>query len=108
MQIYPKVVMWCVCFQYLQLPKKEEVNINFRSYWNAGVFYTFDFIANIPSKVVGLKDYMVDFASSPSTENKPEASKIEESAAVLSEEAAVPPVTPEVSSPEKLQAQETQ
>lgn len=57
-------------FQYLHLPKKEDVNINFRSYWNTGVFYTFDFIANLPSKVVSLKDYVVDFASSPSVDGK--------------------------------------
>ncbi|KAK8747510.1 hypothetical protein OTU49_016428 [Cherax quadricarinatus] len=51
--------------KYLHLPKKEDVNVNFRSYWNSGVFYTFDFIANIPTKVIGIKDAILDFASSP-------------------------------------------
>ncbi|KAK3865151.1 hypothetical protein Pcinc_029220 [Petrolisthes cinctipes] len=51
--------------KYLHFPKKDDVNINFRSYWNTGVFYTFDFVANFPSKVGSLKDYIVDFASSP-------------------------------------------
>ncbi|XP_042855745.1 uncharacterized protein LOC122242517 [Penaeus japonicus] len=74
--------------KYLQLPKKEDVNINFRSYWNTGVFYTFDFIANIPSKVTGLKDSAVDLVSSSLASEKP---KEEEIKAEESQAAASPP-----------------
>lgn len=106
----------CVCvsqnnntfpFQYLHLPKKEDVNINFRSYWNTGVFYTFDFIANLPSKVVGLKDYLVDFASSPSTDAKQneQPPKVEESSAVP--EAAAPSPATETPAAQEKPAEET-
>jgi len=47
------------------LPKKDDVNVNFRSYWNAGVFWTFGTIADLPSKVIGLKDSLFQFASPP-------------------------------------------
>ncbi|XP_027235910.1 uncharacterized protein QIL1 isoform X2 [Penaeus vannamei] len=72
--------------KYLQLPKKEDVNINFRSYWNTGIFYTFDFIANIPTKIIGLKDSTVDFISSSFASEKPKEveSKPEESQAAAS------------------------
>lgn len=87
--------------QYLHLPKKEDVNINFRSYWNAGVFYTFDFVANLPSKVVSLKDYAMDFASSPPADKQDEQpGKAEESKAVP-EAAAPPPATEAPSSQDK-------
>ncbi|XP_076051581.1 uncharacterized protein LOC143031518 [Oratosquilla oratoria] len=43
-----------------KLPKKDDVNVNFRSHWNTGIFYTFDFLANLPGKVGSLKDYTVD------------------------------------------------
>nr|XP_045625204.1 MICOS complex subunit MIC13-like [Procambarus clarkii] len=72
--------------KYLHLPKKDDVNVNFRSYWNTGVFYTFDFIANLPTKVVGIKDSIVDFASSPPVSakqseehHKRDGAKLEES-----------------------------
>ncbi|KAG0720863.1 MICOS complex subunit MIC13 QIL1 [Chionoecetes opilio] len=83
--------------KYLNLPKKEDVNINFRSYWNTGVFYTFDFVANVPSKVVSLKDYVVDFATSPPAVAKKgdETSKAEESTPVQSEAAVAPEVSAE-------------
>ncbi|XP_063600559.1 uncharacterized protein LOC134776743 [Penaeus indicus] len=74
--------------KYLQLPKKEDVNINFRSYWNTGVFYSFDFIANIPTKIVGLKDSAVGFVSSSFASEKP---KEEESKPEESQAAAAPP-----------------
>ncbi|XP_045121681.1 MICOS complex subunit MIC13-like [Portunus trituberculatus] len=95
--------------KYLQLPKKDDVNVNFRSYWNSGVFYTFDFIANIPSKVGNLKDYIVDFASSPHVDKKENEapSKTEETTPVSSEAAETPPAAPEASSEEKPPAEET-
>lgn len=93
-------------FQYLHLPKKEDVNINFRSYWNAGVFYTFDFIANLPSKVINLKDYVVDFASSPSVSDKKEESeKVEESNA--EPKAADPSPAPEVLASQEKATEDT-
>merc|ERR1711970_1511391 len=49
----------------LPLPKADDTNINYRSYWNSGVFWTFGTIADSPSKVISLKDYLLDFASSP-------------------------------------------
>ncbi|XP_050719676.1 MICOS complex subunit MIC13-like [Eriocheir sinensis] len=92
--------------KYLKLPKKEDVNINFRSYWNTGVFYTFDFIANLPSKVVNLKDYVVDFASSPPADGKQEQTgKAEESKAVP--EAAAPPPAPEAPAAQEKTTEET-
>ena len=97
-------------FQYLQLPKKDDVNVNFRSYWNSGVFYTFDFIANIPSKVGNLKDYIVDFASSPvdKKENEaPAATNTEEVTPVSSLAAEAPAAAAEASSQEKPPAEET-
>merc|ERR1712106_103831 len=48
------------------LPKKDDENVNFRSYWNSGVFWTFGTIADFPSKVISLKDTVVGFATSPS------------------------------------------
>jgi len=47
------------------LPKKDDENVNFRSYWNSGVFWTFGTIADFPSKVISLKDSVVGFATSP-------------------------------------------
>ncbi|KAK8385446.1 hypothetical protein O3P69_016338 [Scylla paramamosain] len=94
--------------KYLQLPKKDDVNVNFRSYWNSGVFYTFDFIANLPSKVGNLKDYIVDFASSPADKKENEApSKAEETTPVQSEATEAPPAAAEASSEEKPPAEET-
>lgn len=49
----------------LPLPKADDENVNYRSYWNSGVFWTFGTIADFPSKVISLKDYLFDFASSP-------------------------------------------
>jgi len=49
----------------LPLPKKDDENVNFRSYWNSGVFWTFGTIADFPSKVISLKDSVVGFATSP-------------------------------------------
>lgn len=94
-------------FQYLHLPKKEDVNINFRSYWNTGVFYTFDFIANLPSKVVNLKDYFVDFATSPPGDGKQDeqAEKVEESKAAA--EVAAPAPAPEVPASQEKPTEET-
>lgn len=93
-------------FQYLKLPKKEDVNINFRSYWNTGVFYTFDFIANLPSKIVSLKDYVADFASSPPADGKQEqAGNAEESKPVP--EAVTPPPTPEAPAAQEKTTEET-
>lgn len=63
--IYNNYLYSTYLFQYLTIPKKEVVNVNFRSYWNTGVFYTFDFIANIPAHTAGIKDYIVGFATSP-------------------------------------------
>lgn len=94
-------------FQYLKLPKKEDVNINFRSYWNTGVFYTFDFIANVPSKIVSLKDYVADFASSPPADGKQEeqAGNAEESKTVP--EAVTSPPTPEAPAAQEKTTEET-
>lgn len=102
--------MCSVLFQYLQLPKKDDVNVNFRSYWNSGVFYTFDFIANIPSKVGNLKDYIVDFASSPPADKKENEApnKTEETTPVQSETAEAPAAAAAAaSSEEKPPAEET-
>merc|ERR1719209_145763 len=49
----------------LPLPKKDDENVNFRSYWNSGVFWTFGTIADFPSKVISLKGSVVGFATSP-------------------------------------------
>ncbi|XP_064088769.1 MICOS complex subunit MIC13-like [Macrobrachium nipponense] len=74
--------------KYLLLPKPDDVNVNFRSYWNSGVFYTFDFVANIPQKIGNVKNMVVGFvsssaqSSSPADTPKPEAtSKTEETPA---------------------------
>jgi len=49
----------------LPIPKADDANVNYRSYWNSGVFWTFRTIADFPSKVIGLKDYIFDFATPP-------------------------------------------
>ncbi|XP_071523926.1 MICOS complex subunit MIC13 [Panulirus ornatus] len=79
--------------KYLQLPKKEVVNVNFRSYWNSGVFTTFDFIANLPENVVGIKDSIIEFVTSPSIPAKQneELQKLEEKESEdIHQEASIP------------------
>ncbi|XP_066953854.1 MICOS complex subunit MIC13 [Macrobrachium rosenbergii] len=84
--------------KYLLLPKPDDVNVNFRSYWNSGVFYTFDFVANVPQKIGNVKNMVVGFvsssaqSSSPADTPKPEAtSKTEETPA---EEKSLEPAAP--------------
>ncbi|KAG7156471.1 uncharacterized protein LOC121853717 [Homarus americanus] len=79
--------------KYLQLPKKDDVNINFRSYWNTGIFYTFDFIANLPSKIVRLKDVIIDFATSPPVPDKQNEQQLKAEETNM-EESQLPPSTP--------------
>ncbi|XP_068247360.1 MICOS complex subunit MIC13 [Palaemon carinicauda] len=90
--------------KYSLLPKPDVVNVNFRSYWNSGVFYTFDFVANIPEKIGNVKNTVVDFVSSstqtkassetPKTEDTPQTEdtpKTEETPAQEILETAAPP-----------------
>merc|ERR1712128_189367 len=67
----------------LPLPKKDDENVNFRSYWNSGVFWTFGTIADFPSKVISLKDTVVGFATSPSPLPAAPAEVAEVAAAVV-------------------------
>ncbi|KAK7086624.1 hypothetical protein SK128_022763 [Halocaridina rubra] len=90
-----------VSLKYLTLPKTDDVNINFRSYWNSGVFFVFDFLANLPSKMIGLKDSAVGLVSSAtssksdeSTPTTEESNPAVESETSVTETSAAPESTP--------------